>query len=116
MNSPPLARRFLRLVAIFFGSLIVLVIVVKFGVSLIGTQSEQVETLNNIAESSFVIWVRFSIYGLIFIFWKPLLLFFSPKLSDKTISSTRRPLIVTIILCELFLVQDVASILFGLFR
>lgn len=116
MSSPTLARRFLKLAAIFFGSLIVLVIAVKFGASLIGTQAEQIETLNSVAESSFVIWIRFSIYVLLFIFWKPLLLFFSPKLSDKTISTTRRPLIVTIILCELFLVQDVASLLFGLFR
>jgi hypothetical protein len=111
MSSPSIARRFLKLVAVFVGTLIALVIVVKMGIGLSGTQVEQIDALNAVSNSSFVVWIRFGIYGLLIAFWKPLLLAFSPKLSDKTISATRRPLIVTIVLCELFLVRNIVSFL-----
>lgn len=112
MNKPSLAKRGFKHLLWLILSFILLIIMVKIGLSLLGTQAEQIETLNRWKESSVLILIRYSLYVALWFCWRPLLLQMNPKLPEAFIKASRRPLIVLILAYELFIARDLPRLIF----
>lgn len=113
MNNASTLRKVAKTAAVFFGTLIALIVMTRIGVGLVSTQSNLVGTLDAITDSPFILIVRLMVYAGLYIGWPHLLLRANPKLSDGFIKSTRRPLIVLIVLYEILFVQKWLSIFSG---
>ena len=113
MTNPSLLKQSIKFSLYFIGLLIAIFALTRLGLGLIGTQSDIINSLNDLSASPFIIIFRLVIYILIFGYWKKLLRGISPNLSERFISASRRPLLILIILYELFIVQQLPSILIG---
>lgn len=113
MNKPSLAKRGFKHFLWFFLSFILLIIMAKIGLSLLGTQAEQIETLNRWKESSALIVLRYCLYALLWFCWRPLLLQMNPKLPEAFIKASRRPLVVLILAYEFFIARDLPRLIFS---
>ena len=111
MNKPSLAKRSVKHFLWFLLSLILLIFVVKIGLSLIGTESEQIETLNRVKNSAWLVWIRYALYALLWFGWRPLSLQLNPKLPEEFISASRRPVVALILMYEIFIARDVIRLI-----
>lgn len=113
MTNSSLIKKSLKLALLFFGILLLLIVVTRIGLGLVGTQTEVINLLNAVADSRFVVVIRLAVYVLVFLNWSRLLKRFDSTLSDAFIHATRRPLVVLIALYEIVIVQEWQSIFFG---
>jgi hypothetical protein len=111
MNKPSLTKRSVKHLLWFLLSFILLIFIVKMGLSLIGTEEEQIETLIRVKNSPWLMWVRYGLYALLWFGWRPLLLQLNTKLREEFISASRRPVIALILMYELFIARDVIRLI-----
>ncbi|QEY15961.1 hypothetical protein D0C16_08230 [Cellvibrio sp. KY-GH-1] len=111
MNKSSLAKRGFKHVMWLFLSFVLLIIIVKIGLGLIGTEAEQIEMLNRWRDSGWLIWIRYAIYAVLWFGWGPLLRQFNKELSDAMIKASRRPLIALIVLYEIFIARDLPRLI-----
>jgi hypothetical protein len=113
MSNPSTIKKTAKVVAVFFVTLIALIVMTRIGLGLVSTQSNLVGALDALTASPFILIVRLSVYTGLYFGWPHLLRIANPKLSDSFIKSTRRPLIVLIVLYEILFVQKWLSIFSG---
>lgn len=113
MTNPSLLKQSIKFSLYFIGLLIAIFALTRLGLGLIGTQTDILNSLNNVSNSPFIAFFRLAIYILIFWYWKKLLNRINPNLSERFISSSRRPLLILIVMYEVIIVQQWQSILIG---
>ncbi|QEY16054.1 hypothetical protein D0C16_08705 [Cellvibrio sp. KY-GH-1] len=111
MNKPSLVKRSFKHLLWFILSFILLFVFVKMGLSLMGTEAEQIETLNRVKHSAWLVWIRYALYALLWFGWRPLLLQLNSKLPEEFISASRRPVIALILMYEIFIARDVIRLI-----
>lgn len=99
-------KRTAKHLALFVGMLLGLYFSVRFGVGLLGTDEQQIETLERWKNSGMLVWIRYSLYGVILVFWGSLLRKLNPKLSANVVLGTYRPLVIGMLLYEFFLARN----------
>lgn len=88
--------------ALYIGFLIALALLVN---------AEQMSSVAAISESSWLIVMRFTIYVLLWVFWRPILRHFKPTITDAAIKGSRRPLAVLILAYEFLFASEIPQLL-----
>ena len=109
MNKPSFLKRSVKHLVLFLLMLLSLFMVARIGLNLLGTEEEQIQTLERWGNSPALTWIRYGIYALIVVFWKALLRKLNNTLPDETVRATYRPLIVTLILYEFLFARGAVS-------
>ncbi len=106
MNKPTMLRRGVKHLVLFLGMLLCLLIIVKLGLNLLGTDEEQLQALERWKNSPALTWIRYGLYLLIIVCWQPMLKKINCRLSPEFIKASYRPLIVCLVLYEFFLARN----------
>jgi hypothetical protein len=106
MNKPSMLRRGVKHLVLFFGMLLCVLFAVKLGLTLLGTEEQQIQALERWKNSPALTWIRYGLYLLIIICWKPMLKKINHRFSEDFIKASYRPLIVCLVLYEFFLARN----------
>ncbi len=111
LHKPSGLRRVVKHLVLFLCMLLAIYIVVRLGLGLIGTDEQQVQALERWKNSPALIWIRYGIYGFVFLYWGRFIRKLNPKLPSDVVSATYRPLIIGVVLYEFLLARNLIGAL-----
>ncbi len=104
-----LTKKLLKHALYFLLMIIGLLLLLRIGFSLIGTNADQLKAMQEWRHSPVVLLIRFFIYSVIWLSWPALMRKFKPDLTDGHIKASRKPLIILLIVYELIFARDAAT-------
>lgn len=114
MNSGALtkksfATKILKHALYFLAMVVALLLILKIGVSVMGTNAEQIIAMREWRHSSVVMFIRFGVYAVLWFFWPALMRKVKSDFTDDHIKSTRKPLIILLVVYEAIIARDITT-------
>ncbi len=104
-------RIWLRIALGLVVTIAVLFLCLWFGAIMMGVSPNQIESIGRLADSRWVLAIRWMLYLGLWFSWGHILRSSSPKITDVQIAVSRRPLFVLMLGYELFVASDLIGLI-----